>query len=110
MLRTAARSSLLPLRAAQHAQQRSFVSTVLLSKTHEDKTVAELRTELRARGLSVYVQRLHVFSRDRTHSLLSSLFKAYLSRTDAYLCFRSQLWQVRQQNEVDPANSAGGCS
>lgn len=37
-------------------RQRNFVSTVLLSKTYEDKTVTELRNELRKRGLAVCVQ------------------------------------------------------
>ncbi|KLO13545.1 hypothetical protein SCHPADRAFT_921024 [Schizopora paradoxa] len=32
--------------------RRSFVSTVLLSKSYEEKTVAELRTEAKKRGLS----------------------------------------------------------
>ncbi|KAI5123338.1 hypothetical protein M0805_001763 [Coniferiporia weirii] len=51
MLRAATRSSLRLLHA--HAcGRRTLVSTVLLSKTYEDKTVAELRAELRNRGLS----------------------------------------------------------
>lgn len=55
MFRTTARAALQPLRSQQTQVHRSFVSTVLLSKTYDDKTVAELRTELRARGLSAYV-------------------------------------------------------
>ncbi|EJD02320.1 uncharacterized protein FOMMEDRAFT_141404 [Fomitiporia mediterranea MF3/22] len=51
MLRTALRTSYRLRHLPQHAR-RSFVSSVLLSKTYEDKTVAELRSELRARGLS----------------------------------------------------------
>ncbi|KAL5532731.1 hypothetical protein ACEPAF_4505 [Sanghuangporus sanghuang] len=62
MFRVSARTSLLPLRAAR-LSQRSFVSTVLLSKTYEDKTVAELRTELRARGLSVSGNKSTLISR-----------------------------------------------
>ncbi|THH05769.1 hypothetical protein EW145_g4560 [Phellinidium pouzarii] len=52
MLRAAVRSSLHPLRAQAHSR-RTLVSTVLLSsKTYEEKTIAELRAELRKRGLS----------------------------------------------------------
>ena len=36
-------------------QRRHLVSTVLLSKSYEEKTKAELRDEARKRGLSVYV-------------------------------------------------------
>lgn len=53
MFSTIVRTALVPLRAQHHAS-RSFVSTVLLSKTYDDKTVAELRAELRSRGLPSY--------------------------------------------------------
>ena len=38
-----------------NAQRRTLASTVLLSKSYEDRTVVELRDEARKRGLPVYV-------------------------------------------------------
>lgn len=89
MLHTAVRASVRPWRACIRPQ-RSFVSTVLLSKTYDDKTVADLRADLRARGLSVYV----------------SFFLESLSLT----LISSHYWQVWLQSNSYHAYSTGRCS
>ncbi|KAH8116936.1 hypothetical protein DFH11DRAFT_1542118 [Phellopilus nigrolimitatus] len=65
MFRTAARSSLPPRARPVRATRRSFASTVLLSRSYESKTVAELRAELRQRGLQTSGPKAALISRIR---------------------------------------------
>lgn len=41
-----------PLSRAVHVKSRSFVSTLLLSKSWDNETVADLKKELKKRGLT----------------------------------------------------------
>ncbi|KAJ8521632.1 hypothetical protein ONZ45_g1674 [Pleurotus djamor] len=56
---------------ARRGQTRSFVSSVLLSKTWQNETVVDLRKEARNRGLSTKGNKASLISRIQEHERLS---------------------------------------
>ena len=103
-----------PLSRAVNANSRSFVSTVLLSKNWENETVADLRRELKKRGLTWWVIKFpfrHRNNRDRYSSGNKSSLITRLSEHDEHQqrdALASPPMQVRKASSTSEPTDVPG--